>query len=44
MAQQAPKKLTPEQKERLKDPKFIIALRAVKPLQRAKKQRNPTRG
>jgi len=27
-----PRRLTEEQKERLKDPKFVLALKAVKPL------------
>ena len=34
-------KLTPEQKEKLKDPRFIIALHAVKPLQKQKASQNP---
>jgi hypothetical protein len=34
-------KLTPEQKEKLKDPKFALALRAVKPLQAVKPKQNP---
>ena len=38
MARSAPKRLTPEQKEKLKDPKFALALRAVKPLQKNKRQ------
>jgi hypothetical protein len=43
MARPAPAKLTPKQKERLKDPKFGVALRAVKPLIRqAKRQRKLT--
>ena len=34
-------KLTPEQKEKLKDPRFIIALHAVKPLQHKGPVQNP---
>ena len=36
-------KLTPEQKEKLKDPRFIIALRAVKPLQHKRPMQNSTK-
>ena len=44
MARPAPAKLTPQQKERLKDPKFNIALRVVKPLTRTgRRQRSPVR-
>jgi hypothetical protein len=32
MAGKPPVKLTKEQKERLKDPKFVLALRLTKPL------------
>jgi len=39
MARQATKRLTPEQKERLKDPKFAVALRAVKSRQNTKKKK-----
>ena len=38
MARPAPGRLTPQQKQRLKDPKFGVGLRAVKPLIRQKKQ------
>ena len=44
MARSAPARLTPQQKERLKDPKFGVGLRAVKPLIRqTKRQRSPVR-
>ena len=34
MAAREPRKLTEQQKERLKDPRYLIALRAVKPIVR----------
>ena len=44
MARPAPGRLTPQQKQRLKDPKVGVGLRAVKPLVRhAKRQRSPVR-
>ena len=36
MAGQEPKKLTPKQKERLKDPRVIVGLRAARPMTQAK--------
>jgi hypothetical protein len=33
-------KLSEKQKEQLKDPKFVLALRAVKPLQAVKPKQN----
>ena len=46
MAAREPKRLTEAQRERLKDPKYVIALRAVKPAgrqrQKAKRQERRT--
>jgi hypothetical protein len=33
-------KLSPETKKKLKDPRYIVALRAVKPLQKQKASQN----
>ena len=44
MARPAPEKLTKEQKELLKDPRFMLAVKSVKPVYRARKQKNSTRG
>ena len=38
-----PTRLTQEQKERLKDPKFVLALKAVKPLVLAERRRQGVR-
>ena len=46
MAGRQPKKLTEQQKERLKDPRYLIALKAIKPVvrqnQKAKRQEKRT--
>ena len=38
-----PRRLTEEQKERLKDPKFVLALKAVKPLVLEERRRQGVR-
>ena len=40
MAGRQPKKLTEQQKERLKDPRYLIALKAVKPVVRQNQKAN----